>query len=114
MESIIKSIKYLLCKIVCLSCIVLIAGCNKEDSCVITKIRYLPRTKGNSIYEGHVYELFYWNWDKWQSLGRQTADSHTLQYKIPFNALLYLRNVTKNRMSKAPFILERGKQQQWI
>ena len=30
----------------------------------IIKIRYMPRTDGNGIYEGHVYELFYWNEDK--------------------------------------------------
>jgi len=27
----------------------------------IGEIRYLPRTVGFGIYEGHVYELFYWN-----------------------------------------------------
>ena len=79
----------------------------------ITKIRYLPRTGGNGIYEGHVYELFYWNGTEWQSLGRKTADSHILQYKAPTNALLYLKNITKNRMNKKPFYID-AKAQKWL
>ena len=79
----------------------------------ITKIRYLPRTDGHGIYEGHVYELFYWNGDKWQSLGEKTADSHVLQYEVPENALFILKNITKNRTNKTPFVIEGGVQQ-WI
>ena len=76
----------------------------------ITKIRYLPRTGGNGIYQGHVYELFYWNENEWQSLGKKTADSHVLQYNVPDRALLYLKNVSKNRMHNAPFSIEGGVQ----
>jgi hypothetical protein len=76
----------------------------------ITKIRYLPRTNGNGIYEGHEYELFYWNGNEWSSLGRKTADSHILRYKSPANALFYLKNITKNRIHKKPFTIESGVQ----
>ena len=76
----------------------------------INKIRYLPRTGGNGIYHGHVYELFYWNWNEWQSLGRKTAESRVLQYKVPDRALLYIKNVTINRMHNTPFYIESGVQ----
>ena len=79
----------------------------------IAKIRYLSRTNGNGIYEGHVYELFYWNGEEWHSLGRQTATSHILQYEAPANALFYLKNLTKNRMYKTPFVIE-NEVQQWF
>ena len=76
----------------------------------ISKIRYLPRTNGYGIYEGHTYELFYWNGDGWRSSGRQTATSHILQYQVPDNALFFLKNITKNRMYERPFIIESGVQ----
>ncbi len=79
----------------------------------IAKIRYLPRTDGNSIYEGHVYELFYWEGSEWHSLGTQKANSDVLQYKVPARALFFLKNVTKNRIYKMPFIIENG-MQQWF
>ncbi len=77
----------------------------------ITKIRYMPRTDGNGIYEGDVYELYYWNGNEWYSLGKKTADNHVLQYQTPANALFFLKNVTKNRMHKMPFFMESGTQQ---
>ena len=55
--------------------------------------------------------MFYWNGDEWYSLGRQTATSDILQYKVPDNALFFLKNITKNRMYETPFIIERGAQQ---
>jgi hypothetical protein len=88
-------------------------GLDLGEACRIAKIRYLPRTGGNAIYEGHVYELFYWNGNEWQSLGQKTADSHILQYKVPNRALLYLKNITKNRMHQAPFVIE-SYVQQWF
>ena len=76
----------------------------------ISKIRYLPRTTGYGIYEGHTYELLYWNGDKWRSLGRQKATSNILQYNVPDFALFYIKNITKNRMYTTPFIIESGTQ----
>ena len=66
---------------------------------------------GDGIYEGDVYELFYWNWDKWSSLGRKTSTGRILQYDVPDNALLFLKNVTKNKMHRTPFTIEGGVQQ---
>ncbi|MDR0574015.1 MAG: transglutaminase-like domain-containing protein [Tannerella sp.] len=71
----------------------------------IRKIRYLPRTDGRHIYEGHDYELFYWTKDGWQSLGKQTAtNSGSLQYRAPLQALLYIENHTLQRRGKIFFV----------
>ena len=86
-------------------------GLDLGESRKITKIRYLSRTDGNGIYEGHEYELFYWNKNEWQSLGRKMADSHILQYKVPDRALLYLKNITKNKIHNRPFTFEYDSQQ---
>ncbi|MGL5918940.1 MAG: hypothetical protein ACRCZQ_00320, partial [Bacteroidales bacterium] len=44
------------------------------------------------------YELFYWNNNKWSSLGQTIADSDSLIYEnLPKGALLLLRNLTKGR-----------------
>jgi hypothetical protein len=87
-------------------------GLDLGESHQVSKIRYLPRTDGNGIYEGHVYELFYWNENEWQSLGRKRADSHILQYQVPEFALIYLKNITKNKMHDRPFFMEYT--QQWF
>ena len=86
-------------------------GLDLGKPCRISKIRYLPRTNGYGIYEGHTYELFYWNWDEWRSLGKQKATSDILQYNVPNNALFYIKNITKNRMYDNPFFIESGAQQ---
>ena len=86
-------------------------GLDLGEARQISKIRYLPRTAGYGIYEGHEYELFYWSGNEWCSLGRQTATSHLLQYEVPVNALYFLKNITKNRMYEMPFIIESGVQQ---
>ena len=79
----------------------------------ISKIRFLPRTDGNGIYEGHDYVLRYWNGNQWQPLGVKTADSHILQYELPENALFLLKNTTKDRMYKTPAIIKNG-EQKWF
>jgi len=55
-------------------------------------------------------ELFYWNGNEWQSLGKKMADSHILKYTAPANALFFLKNLTKNRMYNTPFVIESGVQ----
>jgi hypothetical protein len=70
----------------------------------IRKIRYLPRTEGFQIYEGHQYELFYWTKDGWKSLDKQTAtDSGSLQCRAPVQALLRLDNLTLQKKGKIFF-----------
>jgi len=79
----------------------------------VAKICYLPRNDGNGIYEGQVYELFYWNGNEWQSLGKKTANSHILQYEAPANALFFLKNSSKNIIYRRPLVIENGKQK-WL
>jgi hypothetical protein len=86
-------------------------GLDLGEAADIGKLSFLPRTDRNGIYEGHVYELFFWNGNEYQSLGRKTADSHILQYEVPNTSLLILKNVTINRMGNKPFTIENGAQQ---
>ena len=83
------------------------AGLDLGEPQKISKIRYLPRNDGYGVYEGHVYEAFYWD-GRWQSLGRKTADSHYIKYEAPSNALLLVRNITANRIYRRPCIIENG------
>ncbi|MDR2027761.1 MAG: hypothetical protein LBQ01_09455 [Prevotellaceae bacterium] len=52
------------------------------------------------IYEGHTYELFFWNDKQWQLFEKQKAVTHFLNFGIPANTLLYLKNITTNRTGK--------------
>lgn len=64
----------------------------------INKIAFSPRNDDNYVWPGDTYELFYQNGiNGWRSLGIQIATNHALQYQIPENALLWLRNLTKGR-----------------
>ena len=76
----------------------------------IKKIRYLPFTDGSGIYEGHVYELFYWNEKGWNSVAKKMADSHLLHFKAPGNALFILKNCTIDKVISTPFFMDNGVQ----
>ncbi len=78
----------------------------------IGKISYLPRTGGNSIYDGHNYELFFWNKYKWQSLGIQTAKAKDIQFNAPREALFYLSNNTTKSDGKL-FFINSDREIQW-
>ncbi|MDR1170402.1 MAG: hypothetical protein LBK97_06170, partial [Prevotellaceae bacterium] len=80
-------------------------GLDFQEQKQIRKIRYLPHTEGQHIYEGHHYELFYWIKDKWISLGEQTAtNSGSLQYSVPLQTLLYLENLTLRKKGRIFFV----------
>lgn len=66
------------------------------DSAVnMNKLVCLPRSDGNGIYPGNMYELFYFERDGWRSLGRQEGNNFYLEYEnVPGNALYWLRNLT--------------------
>ncbi len=68
------------------------AGMDFGKPCKVSKAIYTPRNDVNFIYKGDVYELFYWDEGKWNSLGKQTAISDSLVYSAPQKALLYLKN----------------------
>jgi hypothetical protein len=80
----------------------------------IHRIRYLPRTDGNHIYEKHVYELFQWTKDGWTSCGKQTAtDSGVLQYCVPSRSLFCLENHTLKKKGRIFFIMP-GQHARWL
>lgn len=76
----------------------------------IATLSFSPRTDDNEVSRGDSYELFCWNNDGWQSLGKKIADSDTLAYEnVPRNSLLWLRDLTKGKEER-PFTYENGKQ----
>ena len=78
----------------------------------IGKILYTHRGDGNTIDIGDTYELFYWGNGRWISLGQQIARTVKLEYEVPANALLWLRDLTKGKDERI-FTYEEGKQIFW-
>ena len=77
----------------------------------IRKIVYNPHNDDNFVWPGDEYELFYNDGTAgWKSLGRQVADERRcVEYEVPRNALLWLRDRTKGREEQVFFIRD-GKQ----
>lgn len=76
----------------------------------IRKIVFSPRNDDNYVWPGDEYELFYQDGiNGWKSLGTQTASGRELNYLVPDNALLWLRDRTKGREEQV-FIYKDGKQ----
>ena len=65
----------------------------------VSKIRFLPRNDGNTIFPGDDYELFYYQYPEgWISLGMQTAEREELIYtNVPAGSLYWLRNLTTGK-----------------
>ena len=79
----------------------------------IEKILFTARGDGNTIDIGDTYELFYWGNGHWNSLGKQKANTVTLEYKnVPAGALYWLRDLTKGEEERI-FTYENGKQIWW-
>ncbi len=74
----------------------------------ITALELSPRTDDNDVIPGETYELYYWDKD-WVSLGQKEAISDSLQFTVPQNALLLLKNTRKGREHRL-FIVKDGKQ----
>ncbi len=76
----------------------------------IEKIMFVPRNDENFIWPGDKYELFFHNGTAgWESLGIQTAESNELIYRVPENALFWLRNHTRGQEEQI-FYIKEGKQ----
>jgi hypothetical protein len=73
---------------------------------VIGQIRYHPRRNVLSIEAGQTCELLYWNGTGWQSLGKQTAEDACLSFRMPGNALFYIRTVGKTSDNASVFVME--------
>ena len=72
----------------------------------VSEIKFSARTDDNVVMKGEEYELFYWN-GEWISLGSKIANEYFLDYNVPMNALLLLRNHTKG-IEERIFIIENG------
>lgn len=76
----------------------------------ITNVLYIPRNDDNFIRIGDEYELFYFSSKmQWTSLGKQKATSSYLEYQIPKNVLLFLKNHTRG-VEEQIFFMENEKQ----
>lgn len=73
----------------------------------------LPRSDGNGIYPGHVYELLYHDLEGWCSLGEKVATDFSIEYdNVPSGALYWLRNLSGG-VEERIFTWENGAQQFW-
>lgn len=69
----------------------------------------IPRNDDNYVVPGQEYELFYFSNSGWRSLGRKIANDFYIDYEVPDNAVLWLRNNTKGSEEQI-FIYRNGKQ----
>lgn len=80
----------------------------------LSKLRIHPRTDGNGIYPGDVYQLLYWDKGKWNIIAEHKAgheDSLSFD-NVPENALFLLHNASRGREERI-FTYENGKQIWW-
>jgi hypothetical protein len=88
-------------------------GMDFKEPVSMTRIIYIPRGDGNGVLFGNDYELFYWDKNTWQSLGRKTPSGVTLKYEnCPANALFLLHNHTEGKEERI-FTYENGEQVWW-
>ena len=89
------------------------AGLDFGEPKQITSIHYIFRNDDNSIRIDDEYELFYWDNNKWATLGKRIAQSDTLNFsKCPQNALFLLHNHSRGKEERI-FTYENGKQVWW-
>ena len=88
-------------------------GLEFDEPQTVSKIRFMPRNDMNTVQPGDLYELFYWNRNNFESLGRQLARDTMLAYtNVPENALLWLRDLSGGKEERI-FTWENGKQVWW-
>jgi len=87
-------------------------GLELDNPAVVKKIRFLPRTEGNNIYENNIYELFYWDGQQWYLQDKQVSAGYQLEFCVPVNALFYLRNITTKKTGRC-FMIQDGIQK-WL
>ncbi len=78
----------------------------------VSKLRYTPRGDGNMIEPGDIYELLVWDNGAWKSLGRKEARTVYLEYRVPVNSILLLRDITKGHEERI-FIIDDNGNRQW-
>lgn len=76
----------------------------------IKKIVFVPRNDDNYISPGDRYVLFYQDGKNgWKFLGDKIATLRQIEFEVPQNALLWLRDLTKGREEQV-FIYKNGNQ----
>ena len=75
----------------------------------VDSIFIVPRNDDNYVVPGEEYELFYFSENVWRSLGKKVANDFHIEYDVPKNAVLWLRNLTKGKEEQI-FICRDGKQ----
>ena len=79
----------------------------------ISHFYYYARGDGNAIAPNDKYELFYWDNNKWKSLGTKKATSPILIFeKVPSGGVYLLRDLTRGQEERI-FTYEKGKQIWW-
>jgi len=85
-------------------------GLQFEKPQQIQKIRFLARNDMNSIQKGDLYELFYWDNNAFQSLGKKIATEEQISFsEVPKGALLWLIDLTSGKEERV-FTYENDKQ----
>ncbi len=83
-------------------------GYDLKEPQEVASVKYLFRNSFNAIEAEDIYELFYWD-NEWKSLGEKKAKEDYIEYNIPKNSVLWLRNRTKGNDEKT-FFMSEGKQ----
>lgn len=79
----------------------------------ITRIRFCPRSDTNFILAGDTYELCYWEYGEWVSMGTQVAKDQFIIFNNVLSGGLYiLHNLTRGKEERI-FTYENGKQIFW-
>ena len=79
----------------------------------ITCLKKYPLDPSNMIKIGDIYELFFWDNNKWNTLGQQVATAQQITFSgVPQNALLILKNVSRGKQERV-FTYENNKQVFW-
>ena len=79
----------------------------------LSRIEYIPRNDANGIYPGMIYELLYFDRDKWTSVDVKMANDYSITFdEVPKNALLWLRNLTEGKEERI-FTYQDGKSR-WL
>lgn len=79
----------------------------------ITAIKYAPQSDSNFIIPGDIYELYYWDWDKWEKIGTSIGREEYIRIgTAPSNGLYILRDISRGNEERI-FTYEQGMQIWW-
>ena len=74
----------------------------------IAEVKYIPHNDENFVIPDDLYELYFQNGNKgWESLGMQSPDKGTLYYRVPKEALFWLKNKSKGKEEQVFFFKQK-------